>query len=54
MATVPDEVLDELIAAATDAAEELYIASQYSRRDAVKERWQRLLAAVDAAKSGRG
>ncbi len=54
MATVPDEVLDELIAAATDAAEELYIAAQYSRRDAVKERWQRLLAALDAAKSARG
>jgi len=54
MATVRDEVFDELIAAATDAAEELYIASQYSRRDAVKERWQRLLAALEAARSDRG
>ena len=43
----------ELIAAATDAAEEVYIASNFTRRAGVKERWERLAAALDAVKDVR-
>ena len=48
MTAVLDEAMRELVEAATDAAEELYIAAQYSRRPAVRERWQRLVAALEA------
>lgn len=40
----------ELLAAAVDAAEELYVLSQVSRRPMVRERWQRLVAAIDAVR----
>jgi len=40
-----DEI-DALVAAASDAAEELMIAASYSRRPAVQERLDRLRAAL--------
>lgn len=51
--TVPTAAWRELIAAATDAAEEVYIASNFTRRSGVKERWERLAAALDAVKDVR-
>ena len=48
--TVPGDAWRELVAAATDAVEELYIAAQYSRRPAVRERWQRLLGVLEAVR----
>ena len=47
---VPVEVWRELLAAATDAAEEVYITSNFTRRSGVRERWERLTAALDAAR----
>lgn len=44
--TATQAEIDALVAAATDAAEELYIAVQYSRRPAVRERWERLTEAL--------
>jgi len=38
--------IDALVAAATDAAEELMIAASYSRRPAVQARLERLRAAL--------
>lgn len=38
----------ELIAAATDAAEEVYISSNFTRRSGVTERHARLVAALEA------
>jgi hypothetical protein len=46
-----EAVVRELVAAATDAAEELYIAMQYSRRPAVRERHARLVAALEAVRT---
>lgn len=45
MPPTPAEI-DALVAAATDAAEELMIAATYSRRPAVRERLERLRAAL--------
>ena len=41
-----DDELQALVRAATDAAEELSIMAQVSRRPAVHERWQALLDAL--------
>jgi hypothetical protein len=41
-----DEDVRTLVRTATDAAEELYVIAQVSRRPAVRERWQALLAAL--------
>lgn len=41
-----EDEIRTLVAAATDAAEELMIAASYSRRPAVQERLERLRAAL--------
>lgn len=43
-------VVRELVDAATEAAEELYIVMQVSRRPAVRRRYERLVAAIEAAR----
>jgi hypothetical protein len=48
--TVPLDAWRELIAAATDAAEEVYISSNFTRRAGVKERHARLVAALEAVR----
>ncbi len=48
--TVPLEAWRELIAAATDAAEEVYISSNFTRRSGVTERHARLVAALEAVR----
>ncbi|MEI7924932.1 MAG: hypothetical protein WCI61_01905 [Chloroflexota bacterium] len=48
--TVPLEAWRELIAAATDAAEEVYISSNFTRRSGVKERHARLVSALEAVR----
>jgi len=48
--TVPLDAWRELIAAATDAAEEVYIAAHFTRRAGVTERHARLVAALDAVR----
>lgn len=48
--TVPLDAWRELIAAATDAAEEVYIAANFTRRAGVKERHERLVAALQAVR----
>lgn len=47
---VPLEAWRELIAAATDAAEEVYIAAHFTRRAGVQERHARLIAALEAVR----
>lgn len=42
-----DDDVRTLVRAATDAAQELYVMAQVSRRPAVRERWQALLAALE-------
>ena len=49
--TVPLDAWRELIAAATDAAEEVYIAANFTRRAGVKERHARLVAALEAVRT---
>lgn len=48
MVTVPVGAWRELIAAAADAAEEVYIAAHFTRRAGVSERHARLVAALEA------
>lgn len=48
--TVPLDAWRELIAAANDAAEEVYIAAHFTRRAGVSERHARLVAALDAVR----
>jgi hypothetical protein len=48
--TLPAAAWRELIAAATDAAEEVYIAANFTRRAGVKERHARLVAALEAVR----
>ncbi|MGE3855327.1 MAG: hypothetical protein AB7G21_00065 [Dehalococcoidia bacterium] len=49
--TVPLDAWRELIAAATDAAEEVYIAAHFTRRAGVQERHARLVAALEAVRT---